>query len=360
MDDLQRENERLRHLVTEMESRSAESSLRSIAFSRSFDLGHALGHLRIARPQDDDSLIESYEEPVRESWKQSKGINWRSHEYLPLAKRLRHARLPRLDLEIFKAVAETHDRAVNICLETGTESKYQHCKAEDFCPDDDDFEIVWCNRAATETFGYDVESMKSWEARAKKTMKWIQLVQNATLGRRLRPPAPPPPPPHPLSPRASTHFGFSFLVEAVFVDENYQPFREVFFKYGQIDNSGGHRHLRDDGSVDGADGDWAPADFDPADDFGPADVLIMQVTPCFFRCSDGRVYFGTIEEPDAKLKHAREVFDRMVMPLAIFRYTEIALGVFDLNGNLLQQNATSMKVSLSLRFLLTLSLTNFR
>ena len=215
-------------------------------------------------------------------------------------------------------MAEKQDRAVNICLETGTEAKYQHCRAEDFCPDDDDFEIVWCNRAATETFGYDVESIKSWEARAKKMMKWIQLVQNATL-------------------------------EAVFVDQNYQPFREVFFKYGQIDNSGGHRHLRDDGSSDGPDGDW-----------NPAEVLIMQVTPCFFRCSDGRVYFGTIEEPDAKLKHAREVFDRMVMPLAIFRYTEIALGVFDLNGNLLQQNATSMKVSLSLRFLLTLSLTNFR
>jgi len=104
------------------------------------------------------------------------------------------------------------------------------------------------------------------------------------------------------------------IMDAVFQDGDVQPFREFFFKFGTL--------------------------FD-AQDWNAAQMMVMKMSPCLVE-KEGKIYFGIIKEPGAKLAHPRELKDRAYMSTAIFRYTQICLVVFSMDGIILQQNPASM------------------
>ena len=241
--------------------------------------------------EEEQQLMETYEsfsEPIYEAWKASSvdtSERWTDDMFRPFARRLRGAPVPKLKFEALRSVFDKYEMPLIVDLEAGTEERYGSWGDENpLSPRVEDMEIAWVNGAATSTFGMTVEGYKEWERRAEPTTtKFFRQTEQAIL-------------------------------KAVFEDGDTSPFREVFFSYGDIDDE---------------------------DDWNPAEAFIMQITPALLEM-DGKIHFAYVQEPHAPLKYPREITDRMLMPLAVFRYTEVIVVIFSMEGVILQQNAASM------------------
>ena len=323
---LLKENEKLRKRVEELEKEksgwpSFGGSFRGLDINGSFDMnssGHSLSsdvscskwHGLRARPEfakrvcamkkrrakeksdmriieENAQLLESYgvsSSSVAEVLNQCQGLHWpKDVEYLPLAKLLNNAAIPKCTFEELVTAMDMHPKPLILRMEHGTlERRADHDADTPISVCVDDIRAEKVNPAAEEVFG-DVDKVSSWERINEKSMRWKTLIEQA-------------------------------IIEAIFEDGDVQPFREIFFKFGKLDT----------------------------DEWNPADVMIMQMTPLLVERSN-KVYFALIDEAFAPLKYPREIMDRLLGSAAIFRYTQICLVVFSMEGVILQQNPASME-----------------